>query len=82
MKAGYIVGKVIQKKLKSWSQKSVINWLASKIGTAAAKKIVSKAVKVGASALATYLAAHVSWLAPSAVSQQAQSDGSNIAVCH
>ncbi|HCW04791.1 MAG TPA: hypothetical protein DGK91_09890 [Clostridium sp.] len=62
MKAGYIVGKVIQKKLKSWSQKSVINWLASKIGTAAAKKIVSKAVKVGASALATYLAAHVSWL--------------------
>ena len=62
MKAGYIVGKVIQKKLKSWSQKSVINWLASKIGTAAAKKIVSKAVKVGASALATYLAAHVCWL--------------------
>lgn len=62
MKAGYIVGKVIQKKLKSWSKQSVINWLASKIGTAAAKKIVSKAAKVGASALATYLAAHVSWL--------------------
>ena len=62
MKAGYIVGKVIKKKLKSWSQKSVINWLASKIGTSAATKIVRKAVKVGASALATYLAAHVSWL--------------------
>lgn len=62
MKAGFIVGKVIQNKLKSWSQKSVINWLATKIGAAAAKKIVSKAVTVGASALATYLAANVSWL--------------------
>lgn len=62
MKAGYIVGKVIKKKLESWSQESVINWLASKVGIAAAKKIVSKAVNVGVSALATYLAANVSWL--------------------
>ena len=63
MKAGYIVGKVIQNKLKSWSQKSVINWLAAKVGTKAATEIVKKAVNVGASALASYLAAHVSWLA-------------------
>lgn len=62
MKAGFIVAKVIKKKLKSWSQKSVINWLATRIGAAAAKKVVSKAVKVGATALASYLAAHVSWL--------------------
>ena len=62
MKAGYIVGKVIQNKLKSWSQRSVINWLASKIGVAAATEIVKKATTAGALSLASYLAAHVSWL--------------------
>ena len=62
MKAGFIVAQVIKNKLKSWSQQSVINWLASKVGVYAAKKIVNKAVTVGASALATYLAANVSWL--------------------
>ncbi len=62
MKAGYIVAQVIKKKLKTWSQRSVINWLAAKVGTSAAKTIVKKAATVGASALASYLAAHVSWL--------------------
>lgn len=62
MKAGYIVGKAIQKKLRSWSKKSVINWLASKIGTVAAKRIVTKAATASASALAAYLAANVAWL--------------------
>ena len=62
MKAGYIVAQVIKKKLKTWSQRSVINWLAAKVGASAAKTIVKKAATVGASALASYLAAHVSWL--------------------
>lgn len=62
MKAGYLVGKIIKKKLNSWSKQSVINWLATYVGASAAKKIVSKAVSCGVSALATYLAANVSWL--------------------
>ncbi|MDQ0231664.1 hypothetical protein [Metabacillus malikii] len=56
MKAGYLVGKWVQNKLKSWSQQSVINYLAASVGKTAAKKIVSRVVAVGATAAATYIA--------------------------
>ena len=60
MKAGYIVGKVIQKKLKSWSQKSVINWLARRL-VLLLRRSLARQLRL-ALPLATYLAAHVSWL--------------------
>lgn len=56
MKAGYLVSKWVKKKLSSWSKQSVINYLASSVGTYAAKKIVNKVVSVGVSAAATYVA--------------------------
>jgi hypothetical protein len=56
MKAGYLVGKWVSNKLKSWSQQSIINYLAASVGKAAAKKIVSKVVQVGATAAAAYIA--------------------------
>lgn len=62
MKAGYLVSKAIKKKLKSWSKQRVINWLATWVGAFAAKKIVEKAVTVSTTALASYLAANVTWL--------------------
>lgn len=62
MKAGFIVAKAIEKKLKTWSKQSVINWLATKVGAHAARRIVQEATTAGAVALASYLAANVSWL--------------------
>jgi len=56
MNAGYLLGKWITSKLSSWSQQSIINYLASSVGVAVAKKIVSKVVQVGAAAAATYIA--------------------------
>lgn len=56
MKAGYLMGKWIKKKLKSWSKESVINYLATTIGVSRARKIVRKVVEVGASSAATYVA--------------------------
>ena len=62
MQAGYLVANAIKKKLKSWSQRNVINWLATYVGQKAANEIVKYAVKSGVTALATYLAGHVTWL--------------------
>jgi len=56
MKAGYLVSKWIKNKLKSWSQASVINYLATSVGAYTAKKIVSKVVGCGVTAAATYVA--------------------------
>lgn len=56
MRAGYLVAKWIENKLKTWSQQSVINYLAASIGKTAAKKIVKKVVAVGTTAAAAYVA--------------------------
>lgn len=62
MQAGQLVARAIKNKLKSWSQQSVKNWLATFVGSYAANQIVKKATTVGVGALATYLGTHVAWL--------------------
>lgn len=62
MQASYLVANAIKKKLKSWSKRSVINWLAAYVGQQAASNIAQYATEAGVGALASYLAAHVSWL--------------------
>lgn len=62
MQASYLVARAIKKKLQSWSKQSVINWLATYVGGVVADQIVSTAINSGLSGLASYLAAHVSWL--------------------
>lgn len=56
MKAGYLVGKWVEKKLKSQGQNAVVTFLAKSVGKTAAKTIVKKVVSMGAKAAATYIA--------------------------
>ena len=56
MKAGYLVGKWVMNKLKSWSKDSIIQYLAASVGKSIAAKIVRTVVRVGATAAATYVA--------------------------
>ena len=62
MNAGYLVGKWVEDKLKSFSQQGVIQKLASFVGKTLAKKIVQKVVQVGATAAAGTIAG---WLGAS-----------------
>lgn len=62
MNAGYLVGKWVEGKLKSFSQQGVIQKLASFVGKTLAKQIVKKVVRVGATAAAGTIA---SWLGAS-----------------
>lgn len=62
MKAGYLVAKWIEKKLKTWSQQSIINYLAKSVGKTLAKKMVTAVVRYGVTAAATSIA---TWLGAS-----------------
>ena len=56
MKAGYLVGKWVAKKLNSMGKGAIITWLAKSVGKSAASKIVNKVVTCGATAAAEYIA--------------------------
>lgn len=56
MKAGYLVGKWIEGKLKEMGVHGITSWLAGSVGKVIAKKIVTKIIQAGATAAAGYIA--------------------------